>query len=276
MKLLYAIDFESWVFPETEKFLSLTSEERKKIDNEYSLKSGYQLLDLLQRKKQKLTFFVIGQIYEWYPQLIKDIASEGHEIAFHTHSHSSLKNIKILKEELEEGCKFIQEFNIKGFQAPNINFPAGGHYLLKEAGFTYSSSIYSSSKKIFEIDGVKEIPVSIFNFFGKQNENISFPTQMKFRKLLEGIPFGSSYFTALLGGKKTYKIIKKMENRGYEFVNLFIHNWQIYLPEKASFPNTIDLIKNPLYLPYTKNIKNDFEYLLDNFKFSRFSDFLKI
>lgn len=276
MKLLYAIDFESWVFPETERFLSLTSKERKKIDNEYSLKSGYQLLDLLERKKQKLTFFVIGQIYEWYPRLIKDIASEGHEIAFHTHSHRNLKNTDVLKKELEASHNFIKEYNIKGFQAPSINFPAGGHCLLKEAGLKYSSSIYSSSNKILEIEGIKEIPTSVFNYFGKQNENISFPMQMKFSELLKSIPFGSSYFTAILGGRTTSKIIKKMESRGYQFVNLFIHNWQIFPPEKASFPNIKDLIKNPLYLPYTKNIKGDFEYLLDNFKFSRFSDFIEI
>ena len=46
MKLIYSIDFESWAFPETEDFIHLTSEERKKIDQGYVQESGYRLLEL--------------------------------------------------------------------------------------------------------------------------------------------------------------------------------------------------------------------------------------
>jgi len=274
MKLVYCIDFESWVFPEDQKFLNLSSEERKKIDNEYVLKSGYALLDLLERKKQKLTFFVIAQIYEWYPRLIQDIARAGHEIALHTYSHKILKSNEALKEELYRSKKFVEDFKIKGFQAPAIFFPEGGYKILAEAGLQYSSSIYTYNDKIYKFDGVKEMPVTVFKYFVNKEEEIKFPMPIRLSKLVTGIPIGSSYFTAILGGKMTAKIIKKMEKREVKFVNLFIHNWQIFPPENASFPSVGYLLKKPLYLPYLKNIRKDFEYLLDNFKFEKLSEFL--
>ncbi len=275
MNLIYAIDFESWAFPEREDFLCLTSEARKSLDNGYVAESGYRLLDLLEKKKQKLTFFVVSQIYEWYPQLIKDIAQAGHEIAFHNHTHRVLKNLDALKGELENGRDFAADFKIKGYRSPAMVFPPHGHSLLKQFGFEYSSSIYSGSNEIFQIDQIKEIPVSVFNYSDAVEEvEINLPMSMSISMLARGIPVGSSLFTAILGGRLTADLIKKMERRGYNFANLFIHNWQIFPPENATFPDRKFLIRNPLYLPYTRNIKKDFEYLLDRFRFCRFSDFL--
>lgn len=276
MKLLYAIDFESWVFPEDNKFLGLTKEERKKMDNGYVLRSGYELLKLLERKKQKLTFFIIGQIYEWYPDLIKDIFLAGHEIAYHTYQHSILKDEEVLKEELRKGKDFIESYKIKGFQAPAIIFPEGGHKLLKEYGLEYSSSVYSGNKNIFMKDGIREIPVSVYNYFDNRIDDLDLPMQMNLKSLVKGIPFGSSYFMAVLGGNNIAKIIKRMEKRNKIFVNLFIHNWQIFPPKEANFPLRRNLLKQPSYLPYTKNIRKDFEYMLDEFEFCKFSNFLDL
>jgi peptidoglycan/xylan/chitin deacetylase (PgdA/CDA1 family) len=274
MKLLYAIDFESWVFPQEKKFLNLSVDERKNLDDEYILKSGYALLELLASKKQTLTFFVIGQIYDWYPELIHDIQDAGHEIAYHTYEHNILDNCQILEQEFSKGEQFIRDFAIKGFQAPAIIFPSGGHAVLKKYGFDYSSSVYSSNKEVSDFDGVLEIPVSVFDYSNGKEKELVPPMPMRFSKLFQGVPFGSSYFTALLGGNLTAKLLRKMEKRGYKFANLFIHNWQIFQPEKAGFPDSKYLFSHPSYLPYTKNIRKDFEYLLDNFEFYRFCDYL--
>ncbi|MFA5047576.1 MAG: polysaccharide deacetylase family protein [Patescibacteria group bacterium] len=275
MKLLYAIDFESWVFPQENKFLNLSVAERKKLDNEYALRSGYELLELLANKKQTLTFFVIGQIYDWYPKLISDIQSAGHEIAYHTYEHSILKDCQILEQELLKGQQFIRDFSIRGFQAPAIIFPSGGHAVLKKYGFDYSSSVYCANKKISNLDGVFEIPVSVLDYFVGQEKELRPPMPMQFSKLFQGVPFGSSYFTALLGGGLTAKLLRTMEKRGHQFANLFIHNWQIFQPRGAAFPDRKYLLSHPSYLPYTRNIKREFEYLLDNFEFCRFRDYLQ-
>jgi peptidoglycan/xylan/chitin deacetylase (PgdA/CDA1 family) len=48
------------------------------------------LLDELQRRGIKATFFVIGYQVKQYPEILRRIASEGHEIGIHTWSHLRL------------------------------------------------------------------------------------------------------------------------------------------------------------------------------------------
>lgn len=48
------------------------------------------LLDLLDARQQRATFFVIGERAAKHPELLQDMARRGHEIANHTWSHSYL------------------------------------------------------------------------------------------------------------------------------------------------------------------------------------------
>lgn len=48
-----------------------------------------RLLDILAKRNIKATFFVLGQCVAEYPQILKRIASEGHEIGNHSWSHPS-------------------------------------------------------------------------------------------------------------------------------------------------------------------------------------------
>src|SRR5262245_42714862 len=45
------------------------------------------LLDLLDRRQVRATFFVVGWIAERHPELIQDIISAGHEIGSHGYWH---------------------------------------------------------------------------------------------------------------------------------------------------------------------------------------------
>jgi peptidoglycan/xylan/chitin deacetylase (PgdA/CDA1 family) len=49
-----------------------------------------RLLDLLKERNIKATFFVVGSNAKAYPQIIRRIIAEGHEIGNHTYTHCSL------------------------------------------------------------------------------------------------------------------------------------------------------------------------------------------
>lgn len=51
-----------------------------------------QLLDGLQERGVKATFFVTGEHAELYPEVIKRMSEEGHLVGNHTYSHLQLKN----------------------------------------------------------------------------------------------------------------------------------------------------------------------------------------
>jgi len=62
------------------------------------VKTTHRLLDVLNTYNVKVVFFVVGKIIEEYPDLIKEIAAHGHEIAIHGYAHEHLE--KLTKEEL--------------------------------------------------------------------------------------------------------------------------------------------------------------------------------
>lgn len=268
VKNLLSIDFESWCYlPE---FILLSEDNRKKIDRGYVLDAQKLILNLLEKYDVKLTFFVLGELFEWYPEMIEEIEEAGHEIAYHSHRHEFLISNEILAKSFNESKKFIKKFKPKGFRAPNIFMKEEYLKILKQNGLKYDSSIYSA--KTFEnINGITEIPVSTYSYFNESN--IKFPTSLKFKDLLTSIPFGSGYFFGVFQSKISFFIDKF--NKKNKPATLFVHNWQILKPQTVSFPNVKYLLTHPSYLPYTFNINKTFEHLLKNFEFYTFKEFVE-
>lgn len=239
-----SIDFESWVYPDLPEFQKLTNEQRKRIDNGYVEDSAEKLLKILDKYSAKLTFFVLGQLYKWYPKTIEKIAAKGHEIAYHTDAHEFLSSKKVLVHSLEKSKKFLNKFKPKGFRAPQVSIKKEYFTILRNYGFEYDSSTYGPYFSKRRISGILEIPISKLSF----------------------LPIGSGYFMAILGKRiiPLYRLI----NRRRKPVIAFVHNWQIFKPKKATFPNGGYLLKRPYYLPYTFEVTDTFEHLLRNFSFA--------
>jgi polysaccharide deacetylase family sporulation protein PdaB len=64
-------------------------------------KNTEEILDILKEYNIKATFFVIGKNCEENPEILKRIASEGHEIGNHTYSHPHLSKMQKSKVENE-------------------------------------------------------------------------------------------------------------------------------------------------------------------------------
>lgn len=248
MKHYLSIDFESWAYPDLPDFKKLSSRERKRLDAGFVRDSAEMILAILKKHRVRLTFFVLGQLYDWYPASIEKIAQEGHEIGYHTHTHNLLKTKKDLIDSFESSGKFIKKFKPVGFRAPLIKMKREYYALLREHGFGYSSSVYGDFSLNEKVEGISELPV------------------FRYGKL----PVGSGYFTALLGKRIDY-FYRGLEKRGKPMVS-FLHNWQIVRPEKAVFPNFSYLLKNPHYLPYILDVKKTFEHLLNKFPIGQMKD----
>ncbi len=61
------------------------------------------VLDILKAHEVLATFFVIGVQVEKYPEIIRRMAAEGHEIGNHTYSFQATKGLRILYTPVEEG-----------------------------------------------------------------------------------------------------------------------------------------------------------------------------
>jgi len=164
-KFILTFDLEFWY---NSKFLRNYLPAKEIIRDDFVTKPTETILDLLKRNDQRATFFVLGQVAEKYPQLIKKIADLGHEIASHGYSHQLLDQLsqEDVKKEIELSKKILKNITGRepgGFRAPNFSITKKNPWvidILKEQGFRYDSSL--SPLKISEksLDFLK-IPSSL-------------------------------------------------------------------------------------------------------------------
>jgi peptidoglycan-N-acetylglucosamine deacetylase len=85
------------------------------------------LLDLLQEFNAKATFFVLGERFEQFPEIVQREAREGHEIGNHTYHHFDMTLMS--PEEQKAELELSQELIIKHTGKPSCLFrPPFGIY----------------------------------------------------------------------------------------------------------------------------------------------------
>jgi FemAB-related protein (PEP-CTERM system-associated) len=109
-----------------------------------------RILSMLDEGGAHATFFTLGWIAERYPQAIRRIVDNGHELASHgfghhrateQHEQAFVADIRVAKMVLED----ISGVEVKGYRAPSFSI---GHEnpwafdCIERAGYRYSSSIY--------------------------------------------------------------------------------------------------------------------------------------
>ena len=120
-----------------------------------------RILDILANKSVKATFFVLGNIAEKFPSLIKRIASAGHEIGTHGFAHRQIFQLTPdeFRMEIRKAKSILEELvsaDVVGHRAPAFSVVPGTKWALKilaEEGFTYDSSIVPCKNPRYGWDG---------------------------------------------------------------------------------------------------------------------------
>lgn len=108
-----------------------------------------KILGLLAEKEVGATFFVLGEVAEHYPELVREIAEEGHELGVHGYHHLEFSKISPEKayREIDSAKKLIEDISgeqVYGHRAPAFSIneqTRWGLDVVAKAGFTYDSSI---------------------------------------------------------------------------------------------------------------------------------------
>lgn len=89
-KRILTVDVEDWFHildnPET-----MTEEDWSRFPSRVEIETT-RLLDLFDRHDQKATFFILGYIARKHPEVVREIARRGHEIATHGDMHQLVYN----------------------------------------------------------------------------------------------------------------------------------------------------------------------------------------
>jgi peptidoglycan/xylan/chitin deacetylase (PgdA/CDA1 family) len=101
------------------------------------------LLEKLGDRGLSATFFVEGLNAEVYPELLAEVHSKGHEVAYHAWRHEQWGDLTAAEQaaNLVRGQAAFADLGLRmaGFRPPGGSLGAGGLEVLRAAGLTYCS-----------------------------------------------------------------------------------------------------------------------------------------
>lgn len=269
-RLLLTIDYESW-FALSRRYDFLPTASRRQLDEELSLKAIDPILEIL--GDAKATFYLVGEMVEWYPELPEKIIAAGHEIGFHCHTHRRLDDIREIEKDFTASSGWILKYHVQGYRAPMVNTVEDVYSLLAKHDFLYSSSLYAPTGTVIRKENIWEIPVSTLSLL-KTPKEFHAPRYMDLKLVAGGeFPYGSSFMSGLFR-RTVYRTIEREFKAGKSPV-IFLHPYEIVTPDRWSRRIAMDILRHPLLLPFTFNKTEFLKDLLNNFPTSTMQDYVK-
>ena len=265
---ILGIDFEDWYHPELIK-KNITSNEKI----EPSVIQGIdKILDWLRKNETLATFFIVGELLEFRPEIFDKIIENGHEIGFHTMHHTKLDNIGSKEKFTEEIKKFEQltKKKSKGFRAPTFSLNQTTSWaidVLQKNNYMYDSSVVPAKTDLYGLPNAKNYPYKISSDSLEENDEnsefLEFPL-LTTRFLGKKIPAGGGFYLRFLP-LKTIKHAIKSNEKDQIPATFYIHSWEltpefmpkISLPVKDNFITYHNLNKA---LPKMTEIIQNFEF----------------
>lgn len=150
-----------------------------------------RIYQMLENNNVKATFFCMGWIAEKYPEVIKDIVSQGYEIGSHTRMHQLVysQTPQEFKSDVEHSIKTLEDLSgtkVKYFRAPGFSITEETKWAfetLVELGIEIDCSIFPAVRahggfrsyglpkpSFISYNGIqlKELPINYVNLLSKQ------------------------------------------------------------------------------------------------------------
>lgn len=110
----------------------------------------FRLLDLLDETGVKATFYVVGEIAETHPRLVRSMAERGHEVGSHGWDHRRVHRFDAdgFAEDLRRSVTALEQasgYKVVGYRAPTFSITrptAWAVDVLAESGLRYDSSVF--------------------------------------------------------------------------------------------------------------------------------------
>lgn len=201
-----------------------TDTEIKWSNREYRLEANMdRIFELLYRKNQKATFFVLGWVARNFPQLVRKIQYAGYEIATHSESHQLIykQSRREFSNDLERSIKSIEDVigvKVDSYRAPGFSVLQDNKWIFDELvkqGIEVDCSIFPAKRSHGGFQNYGHAEPSIIVVGDKQIKE--FPINLFKIGGLNVIFSGGGYFRLL-----PYWLIKKMMIRS-DYVMTYFH-----------------------------------------------------
>jgi polysaccharide deacetylase family protein (PEP-CTERM system associated) len=139
-----SIDVEDWFHTDCLKgVIAREAWERCELRVE---RNTMRLMEILEARKARATFFVLGWVAEKCPDLVRAIAAAGHEVASHGYGHEHVYSLRPseFRSDILRSKRYLEDLTgtaVRGYRAPCFSITEWAIPILQDAGFDYDSSV---------------------------------------------------------------------------------------------------------------------------------------
>jgi len=180
------------------------------------------------RGATRCTFFVLGWVAERCPDLVRQIAAAGHEVASHGYGHDLLGSLSPseFRKDVERSKGALEDIigaEVRGYRAPSFSIKEWAIPILQEVGFSFDSSLFRSFRhdRYGSLAGIgpDEPVVEVYpGFFEVSVSCVTIGSH--------GLPWGGGGYFRLLPYSVFRLGVSRILRSGRPYV-FYIHPWEI-------------------------------------------------
>jgi len=204
--------------------------------------STRRLLDLFEESDIHATFFVLGWVARRSPDLVREIARRGHEVASHGMSHKLVYNQtpEEFSSETYESKALLEDIigaPVIGYRASTYSITSKSLWALDiilEAGFLYDSSVFPIRHDMYGIPDASPVPAPMITPKGASIVEFPMSTAPMFGMKM---PVSGGGYFRLLPYWLTRAGLRKLNHDQRRPFIFYLHPWEID-PGQPRVPTT--------------------------------------
>ena len=187
-----------------------------------------RILQLLAAHDTRATFFTLGWVAERYPDMVRRIVREGHELASHGYGHQRVTDLSEPEfyDDIHRAKGLLEDIGgqpVLGYRAPSFSIGANNLWALDtllRAGYRYSSSIYPVQHDHY---GMPDAPR--FAYAAREGLLEVPPTTMRVFK--RNLPSSGGGYFRLLPYSVSRWMLQQVNRRDAQSAIFYFHPWEI-------------------------------------------------
>ncbi len=232
------------------------------------------ILDMLESRNTKATFFVLGWIARHHPKLVQEIYKRGHEVASHGYSHRMIftQTPEQFREDVRAAKQRIEDITgeaVLGYRAPSYSITKKTIWaldLLRCEGYLYDSSIFPVHHDRYGYPGfARKAQILSCNGTGRIVEIP--PATLRIRG--NNLPIAGGGYMRLFPFRLISWGIRRINRREKMPAVVYLHPWELDPDQPRIKGRMLSNLRHNLNL---KGTVVKFRRLLDSFRFAPMRD----
>jgi polysaccharide deacetylase family protein (PEP-CTERM system associated) len=230
------------------------------------------LLELLDGRGVRGTFFVLGWLAERKPAMVRTLAAQGHEVASHGWAHRRVAELtpESFRESVRRTKRVLEDLaqrEVTGYRAPSFSIRPGSEWaldILVEEGYAYDSSLFPIHRRGYGYANGHRAPHWLERPAGRLAEIP--PTTV--RMLGVNLPAAGGAYFRVFPYQWTALGLREAERCGHA-ATFYLHPWEVD-PEQPRMP--VPLQSRLRHYTGLRSTLPRLRRLLDEFDFTTIED----